>query len=431
MVNKNLVVLGAQWGDEGKGKIVDLLSNSFDQVVRYQGGHNAGHTLVVNSEKIVLHLIPSGILNEGVKCVIGNGAVVSLDALIEEIQMLQSKGITVDERLYLSVACPLILPSHIALDKARESKLGAAAIGTTGRGIGLAYEDKVARRAIKAGDLLNFDTLAVKLKTNLEYHNFLLSKYYHQDPVSYDDCLANLQHQAKIIKPLLCDTVAMVHEAHAGNKSTLFEGAQGSFLDIDHGTFPFVTSSNTTAGGVCSGSGIGPKDIDYVLGVMKAYTTRVGAGAFITEIHDEVGEYIADKGKEVGATTGRDRRVGWLDLVAMKRAVALNSMTGICLTKLDVLDGLQNLAICIGYEDNLGELITDFPVSNSEQLDVRPVYRYLTGWQESTAGVTSFGELPENAQEYVRIIEDLLEVPVCIISTGAGREDTIFVKDIV
>jgi adenylosuccinate synthase len=348
-MSKNVVVLGTQWGDEGKGKIVDLLTDQASAVVRFQGGHNAGHTLVIEGEKTVLHLIPSGILRENVQCLIGNGVVLAPDALLKEIAGLEAKGVPVRERLKVSPACPLILPYHVALDQAREAKRGSEKIGTTGRGIGPAYEDKVARRGLRLGDLKDEQRFARKLKEVMEYHNFALEHYYHAEPLDYDKVLADTLAMGEQLLPMMADVTAILHECRTTDAKIMFEGAQGSLLDIDHGTYPFVTSSNTTAGGTATGSGFGPLYLDYVLGITKAYTTRVGSGPFPTELFDETGEHLASRGHEFGATTGRPRRCGWFDAVALRNAVNINSVSGICLTKLDVLDGLETIRICIGY----------------------------------------------------------------------------------
>src|SRR6478609_1391575 len=353
-MGKNVVVLGTQWGDEGKGKIVDLLTDQAELVVRFQGGHNAGHTLVIDGKKTVLHLIPSGVLRDGVLCLIGNGVVLAPDALLKEIKNLEASGIPVRERLRLSPACPLILPHHVALDQARETAKGSAKIGTTGRGIGPAYEDKVARRGLRLGDLRNEKAFAEKLREVMEYHNFMLSEYYKVPAVDFQKTLDEVLAQAREILPMMADVTAILHDARQRGANILFEGAQGSLLDIDHGTYPFVTSSNTTAGGTATGSGFGPLYLDYVLGITKAYTTRVGSGPFPTELDCEVGAYLGEKGHEFGATTGRKRRCGWFDIIAVRHANRINSVTGVCLTKLDVLDGLKTVKICIGYQDGKG-----------------------------------------------------------------------------
>jgi adenylosuccinate synthase len=424
-MGKNVVVLGTQWGDEGKGKIVDLLTDKAKYVVRYQGGHNAGHTLVIDGEKTVLHLIPSGVLRDNVKCLIGNGVVLCPKALMAEIEMLEAKGVPVRERLLISDACPLILPYHTALDAAREIARGANPIGTTGRGIGPAYEDKVARRGLRVGDLFCAETFAVKLKEIMEYHNFALVNYYKAEPVNYEQVLADALAVADIIKNMTADVSELLDQARKNGESIMFEGAQGTLLDIDHGTYPYVTSSNTTAGGVATGCGVGPRHLDYILGITKAYTTRVGSGPFPTELNDEVGHHLGTVGHEFGATTGRERRCGWFDAVAMHRAIQVNSLTGFCLTKLDVLDGLTTLKICTGYKTATGEIITVPPTAAEGYEKITPVYEELPGWSENTVGATSVDELPANALAYIKRIEDVTGVPVDIISTGPDRNETI------
>jgi adenylosuccinate synthase len=425
---KNVVVLGTQWGDEGKGKVVDLLTDQASFVVRYQGGHNAGHTLVIGGEKTVLHLIPSGILRENVKCVIGNGVVLSPEALLKEMAMLEERGVPVKERLVISEACPLILPFHIALDVAREKARGNKAIGTTGRGIGPAYEDKVSRRGLRVGDLFNAEDFAMKLKEVLSYHNFMLTEYYKEEAVDYDQVLQEALSVADLLKSMVVDVTDLLETARQNKQSIMFEGAQGTLLDIDHGTYPYVTSSNTTVGGVATGAGFGPLNIDYVLGIVKAYTTRVGSGPFPTELDCEVGQHLGVKGHEFGATTGRKRRTGWFDAVAIKRAVQLNSVTGFCLTKLDVLDGLETLSICTGYKDGEGN-VNSIPPLAAEGYDlVTPVYEEMPGWSENTYGVTTYEDLPQAAKNYIKRLEELTGVPVDIISTGPDRADTMVLR---
>jgi len=426
-MGKNVVVLGTQWGDEGKGKIVDLLTDQVSQVARFQGGHNAGHTLVIEGEKTVLHLIPSGVLREGVSCLIGNGVVLSPEALFTEIAELEAKGVPVRERLRLSPACPLILPYHIALDQAREVARGEAKIGTTGRGIGPAYEDKVARRALRLGDLLDMEGFAVKLKEVMAYHNFMLTEYYGVEAVDYQQVLGSCRDWAEQLRPMMTSVTEALHEARERGESILFEGAQGSLLDIDHGTYPFVTSSNTTAGGAATGSGVGPLYLDYVLGITKAYTTRVGSGPFPTELGCGVGQHLGEKGHEFGATTGRKRRCGWFDAVAMKHVNRINSVTGLCLTKLDVLDGLETVKICVGYRDAQGKPM-GIPLDAEGWDRVEPIYEELPGWQESTVGARSLDELPDNARAYISRLETLLDTPVDIISTGPDRVETIVLR---
>ncbi|MGA1071754.1 MAG: adenylosuccinate synthase [Pseudohongiellaceae bacterium] len=424
---KSVVVLGTQWGDEGKGKIVDLLTDQASVAVRFQGGHNAGHTLVINGEKTVLHLLPSGILRDSVTCVIGNGVVLSLDALVKEITALEDKQIFVRDRLRISGACPLILPSHIALDQARELKKGEGKIGTTGRGIGPAYEDKVGRRGIRLAETLNEERFAEKLKELTEYHNFMLENYYGVEPVDFEATLESQLTLARNLRPLIDDTIDLLHNRRKEGADILFEGAQGSLLDIDHGTYPFVTSSNTTAGGTATGSGYGPLYLDYVLGITKAYTTRVGSGPFPTELFDEVGAHLASVGHEKGATTGRDRRCGWFDAAAVRFAVRINSVSGICLTKLDVLDGLETIRVCVGYKGK-GDSASGSLMDIDSYKELEPIYDDLPGWTESTVGAKSLDELPENARAYIRYIESAIEVPVDIISTGPDREETIILR---
>ncbi|MBT6549384.1 MAG: adenylosuccinate synthase [Gammaproteobacteria bacterium] len=424
---KSVVVLGTQWGDEGKGKIVDLLTDQASVAVRFQGGHNAGHTLVINGEKTVLHLLPSGILRESVMCVIGNGVVLSLDALVKEITALEDKQIFVRDRLRISGACPLILPSHIALDQARELKKGEGKIGTTGRGIGPAYEDKVGRRGIRLAETLNEERFAEKLKELTEYHNFMLENYYGVEPVDFETTLVSQLALARNLRPLIDDTIELLHSRRKAGADILFEGAQGSLLDIDHGTYPFVTSSNTTAGGTATGSGYGPLYLDYVLGITKAYTTRVGSGPFPTELFDEVGAHLASVGHEKGATTGRDRRCGWFDAAAVRFAVRINSVSGICLTKLDVLDGLKTIRVCVCYKGQ-GDSASGSLMDIDSYKALEPIYEDLPGWTESTVGAKSLDELPENARAYIRYIEAAIEVPVDIISTGPDRKETIILR---
>ena len=423
-MGKNVVVIGTQWGDEGKGKIVDLLTDRAAAVARFQGGHNAGHTLVIGGEKTVLHLIPSGILRDNVQCLIGNGVVLALDALVKEADALIENGVPVFERLRISPGCPLILPSHVALDAAREKARGASAIGTTGRGIGPAYEDKVARRALRVSDLFVRENFAAKLGEILDYHNFLLKNYFKADVVDFTKTLEEALGYAEIIAPVTADITQILHEIAEAGDSILFEGAQGSFLDIDHGTYPFVTSSNTVAAAASTGTGVGPRDLDYILGIVKAYTTRVGAGPFPTELFDEQGEHIARVGAEFGATTGRPRRCGWFDAVALRRSIINSSVSGLCVTKLDVLDELETIQICVGYQID-GEPIAGLPVVVDRFAQCEPVYEEWAGWQESTVGITNYDDLPEKARAYLARIEELAGVPVAIVSTGPDREQTI------
>ncbi|MDE0754965.1 MAG: adenylosuccinate synthase [Woeseiaceae bacterium] len=423
-MGKNVVVIGTQWGDEGKGKIVDLLTDKAAAVARFQGGHNAGHTLVIGGRKTVLHLIPSGILRDGVSCLIGNGVVVSLDALIEEAGDLIKSGVPVYERLKISPGCPLILPSHVALDLAREKARGAAAIGTTGRGIGPAYEDKVSRRALRISDLFVREKFAARLGEILDFHNFLLQNYYGTSPIDFSKTLDDSLRAVEIIAPITADVTQILQDLADKGQSILFEGAQGTFLDIDHGTYPYVTSSNTVAAAASTGTGIGPRNLDYVLGIVKAYTTRVGAGPFPTELFDEAGEHLGEVGAEFGATTGRPRRCGWFDAVALKRSIINSSVSGLCVTKLDVLDGLETVRICVGYEID-GEPIAGIPVVVDRFADCQPIYEDIEGWSDSTVGVTSYDDLPAKAKNYLARIEELVDTPIDIISTGPDREQTI------
>ncbi|NWG86922.1 MAG: adenylosuccinate synthase [Hydrogenophilaceae bacterium] len=421
---KNVVVIGTQWGDEGKGKIVDWLTDRAQGVVRFQGGHNAGHTLVIGGKKTVLHLIPSGILRDSVRCYIGNGVVVSPEALIEEVEMLEANGVDVKSRLVISEACPLILPHHIALDHAREAAKGAGKIGTTGRGIGPAYEDKVARRAIRMQDLFHRERFAAKLGEVLDYHNYVLKHYFQWEPVSFQKTLDETMALAEKIKPMIGDVPRQLYEANKRGENLLFEGAKGTLLDIDHGTYPFVTSSNCTAGGAATGTGMGPNNMHYILGITKAYTTRVGSGPFPTELFDDNGRWLAEKGHEFGATTGRPRRCGWFDAAALKRAIQINGVSGLCVTKLDVLDGMETVRICTGYKIE-GELCDILPVGAETIADCQPVYEDWSGWTESTVGVKHFADLPAKDQAYLNRMEELCGVPIDIISTGPDREETI------
>jgi adenylosuccinate synthase len=432
---KNVVVIGTQWGDEGKGKIVDLLTDQAKAVVRFQGGHNAGHTLVIDGKKTVLHLVPSGVLRSNVLCLIGNGVVLSPTALLEEIEMLEKNGVPARDRIRLSESCPLILPYHIALDQAREIARGRKAIGTTGRGIGPCYEDKISRRGIRLGELLDPEHFARRLKEVMEYHNFTLEHYFKQPTVDYQAVLDEALAQAEELKGLIGDIPGLLHEMKAKGESVMFEGAQGALLDIDHGTYPYVTSSTTTAGGAASGSGVGPADLDYILGIVKAYTTRVGAGPFPTELvyevetdtGDEIGKYLGTKGHEFGATTGRQRRCGWLDIVSLSRSLKINSVTGICITKLDVLDELETIKIAIAYNLN-GKRVTTPPVGSDLLAECEPEFIEMPGWQQSTVGITRYEELPQAAKDYLKKIEALTDTPIDIISTGPDRAETIIVR---
>jgi len=430
--SRKVVVLGSQWGDEGKGKIVDLLTERAAAVVRFQGGHNAGHTLVIGDEKTVLHLIPSGILRENVKCLIGNGVVLSPDALFEEIDALEKRGISASERLGISEACPLILPYHIALDQARERARGKAAIGTTGRGIGPCYEDKVSRRGIRLADLKDLKKFKEKLAEVMEYHNFTLKNYFKQEEVDYQTVLDGVMSYRDKLLSLIADVPGLIEAYSKDGKSIMFEGAQGTLLDIDHGTYPYVTSSNTTAGGACTGSGIGPKDLDYILGITKAYTTRVGAGPFPTELFDDandpgIGQHLATVGREVGATTGRERRCGWFDAVALRRAAQINSLTGLCITKLDVLDGLETIRMCNSYHYQ-GENLHMPPLGADAIEQCEAVYESMPGWSETTVGVKRIQDLPENARNYLKRLEEVVGVSIDIVSTGPERDETIIIN---
>jgi adenylosuccinate synthase len=424
---KNVVVIGTQWGDEGKGKIVDWLTDHAQGVVRFQGGHNAGHTLVIGGKKTVLHLIPSGILRSDVRCYIGNGVVISPQALLHEIDTLQQSGVNVAGRITVSEACPLILPYHVALDAARETAKGAGKIGTTGRGIGPAYEDKVARRAIRLQDLFHRERFAAKLGELLDFHNFVLKNYFNAATVDFQRTLDETLQLAERIKPLIGDVPRMLYEAHQAGNNLLFEGAQGTLLDIDHGTYPFVTSSNCVAGAAAAGSGVGPQMLHYVLGITKAYTTRVGSGPFPTELEDEVGKHIAKAGHEFGATTGRARRVGWFDAAALKRSIQINGVSGLCVTKLDVLDGVELVSIAVGYK-TLEGYRDILPVGAESLAGCEPVYEEFPGWRETTVGIKQIDQLPANARAYLKRMEQVCGVPIDMISTSPERDDTIVLR---
>jgi adenylosuccinate synthase len=426
-MGKNVVVIGTQWGDEGKGKVVDLLTDKAAAVVRFQGGHNAGHTLVIEGKTTVLHLIPSGILRDNVMCLIGNGVVLSPAALFEELNMLEKAGVPARGRLKISESCPLILPYHIALDQARELALGNKAIGTTGRGIGPAYEDKVSRRGLRLGELMDPAHFTERLREVMEYHNFALQHYFKVAPADYQQVLDETLAQGEQIAPMVTDVAGELHRLRKQGSSIMFEGAQGALLDIDHGTYPYVTSSTTTAGGAASGSGIGPCHIDYVLGIVKAYTTRVGAGPFPTELFDDDGKHMGEKGHEFGATTGRKRRCGWLDAVSLKRSLDINSVTGICITKLDVLDGLETLRIAVNYKLN-GETLAAPPGGADRIEQCEPEYIEMPGWSESTVGTKNYDDLPAAAKAYLDKVESVCETPIAIISTGPDRAETIILK---
>src|SRR6185312_11409475 len=431
-MTRNVVVIGTQWGDEGKGKIVDWLTDHAQGVVRFQGGHNAGHTLVIQGRQTVLHLIPSGILRADVACYIGNGVVVSPQALLDEVDMLERAGVDTQGRLRISEACPLILPCHSALDNARETARGTDKIGTTGRGIGPAYEDKVARRAVRLQDLFHRDRFAAKLGEMLDYHNFVLKNYFHASVVDFQQTMDDTLALAERIKTMMADVPQLLFEANKAGSSLLFEGAQGTLLDIDHGTYPFVTSSNCIAGAATTGSGVGPQMLHYVLGITKAYTTRVGAGPFPTELDNDVGRYLAKRGKEFGATTGRPRRCGWFDAAALKRSVQINGVSGLCVTKLDVLDGVETLRLGVGYKlTGNGEgakFSSILPVGAEELAYCEPVYEEMPGWLDSTVGIRNFERLPQAAQNYLRRMEEVCEVPIDMISTGPDREETIVLR---
>ncbi|HVK55353.1 MAG TPA: adenylosuccinate synthase [Burkholderiales bacterium] len=424
---KNVVVVGTQWGDEGKGKVVDWLTESVRGVVRFQGGHNAGHTLVIGDKKTVLRLIPSGILREHVDCFIGNGVVVSPTALLEEIQQLEAAGVNVRERLKISEACPAILPYHVAIDQAREAAKGEGKIGTTGRGIGPAYEDKVARRAIRLQDLLYPDRFTAKLREVLAYHNFVLQHYFKVDPVDFEQTRDETLAIADAIRPMIADVPRLLSEISRAGNSLLFEGAQGTLLDVDHGTYPFVTSSNCVAGMAAAGAGVGPQMLHYVLGLTKAYTTRVGSGPFPTELGNDLGKHLATRGKEFGSVTGRPRRCGWFDAAALKRSIQINGVSGLCVTKLDVLDGMESVQICTGYRFE-GKVIDILPFGAENIASCEPIYEELPGWKEATVGVDRWDALPPEAQAYLKRIESVCEIPIDMISTGPERDQTILLR---
>jgi adenylosuccinate synthase len=426
-VGKFIVVISTQWGDEGKGKVVDLLTERAAAVARFQGGHNAGHTLVIGGRKTILSLIPSGILRKDVRCFIGNGVVLSLQALLAESRTLMDQGVPVFERLRISPNCPLILPSHVLLDKAREQARGPNAIGTTGRGIGPAYEDKVARRAVRVADLFQRDRFAGKLGEVLDFHNFVLQHYFRQPTVDFQKTLDELFALSETIAPLVTDVTLALHGLRRSGANVLFEGAQGAMLDVDLGTYPFVTSSNTTAGFAGTGTGLGPRAFDYVLGIVKAYTTRVGAGPFPTELFDGYGEHLSRVGHEFGSVTGRRRRCGWFDSVALRRSIVHSSVSGLCITKLDVLDGLDTIRVAIGYRVG-DQAVAEPPTSIDGYAGLEPVYEELPGWRESTVGITDYAALPLNARKYLERLQALVEVPIDVISTGPDREQTIVLR---
>jgi adenylosuccinate synthase len=426
--NNNIVIIGTQWGDEGKGKIVDWLTEKAAGVVRFQGGHNAGHTLVINGKKTVLRLLPSGMMHAGVQCFIGNGVVVSPEALVKEIKELESIGVEVRNRLKISEACPLIMPYHIAIDQARELKKGENKIGTTGRGIGPCYEDKVARRAIRVQDLFNDEVFKAKLAENLDYYNFQLEHYYKVATLDFATVYAEVSAYTEEIKPMVSDVSRKLFNLNKEGKKVIFEGAQGTLLDVDFGTYPFVTSSNCVAGGASTGAGISPRMINYVLGIAKAYTTRVGSGPFPTELTDEIGQGLASRGNEFGSVTGRARRCGWFDAAALKRAVQINGVSGICVTKLDVMDGMEEIKICVGYIRD-GKEYDILPFGSDLVVNCEPIYETMPGWSESTAGLKNYDELPDNAKKYLKRIEDIIETPIDIISTGPDRVETILINN--
>ena len=429
MQNNNIVIIGTQWGDEGKGKIVDWLTESAAAVVRFQGGHNAGHTLVINGKKTVLRLLPSGMMHAGVQCFIGNGVVISPDALIKEIKELEAIGVNVRDRLKISEACPLIMPYHIAIDQARELKKGLNKIGTTGRGIGPCYEDKVARRAIRVQDLFNPEIFKAKLAENLDFYNFQLEHYYKVATLDFDTIVDEvLNTYAEDIKPMVSDVSRKLFNLNKEGHKVIFEGAQGTLLDVDFGTYPYVTSSNCVAGGASTGAGISPRMINYVLGIAKAYTTRVGSGPFPTELTDAIGQGLASRGNEFGSVTGRARRCGWFDAAALKRAVQINGVSGLCVTKLDVMDGMEEIKICVGYIRD-GKEYDILPFGSDLVVNCEPIYETMAGWSESTAGLKNYAELPENAKKYLKRIEEIIETPIDIISTGPDRVETILINN--
>ena len=432
---RNVVVIGTQWGDEGKGKVVDWLTDHAQAVVRFQGGHNAGHTLIIGNKKTILRLIPSGIMHPKVTCYIGNGVVLSPEALFKEIGELEAAGLDVKSRLKISEAATLILPYHVAIDHAREKKRGSDKIGTTGRGIGPAYEDKVARRALRVQDFFYPDQFAAKLKENLDYHNFALIHYYKVDPLDYQTVLNEMMSFAEQIKPMVVDVSSALYAAEQAGQNLLFEGAQGTLLDIDHGTYPFVTSSNCVAGNAAAGSGVGPGSLHYILGITKAYCTRVGAGPFPSELYDHenpakqdpVGIRLAEVGKEFGSVTGRPRRTGWLDAAALKRSIQINGLTGLCITKLDVLDGIKTIRLCVGYKLD-GKTLDVLPRGAEAVARCEPIYEDFTGWTESTVGITDWNKLPKTAQDYLKRVQEICGRPIAMISTGPERDETILLQ---
>ena len=427
-MSKNIVVIGTQWGDEGKGKIVDWLAESARGVVRFQGGHNAGHTLWVNGKKTILRLIPSGIMHPSVTCYIGNGVVLSPEALLKEISELEAAGLDVRSRLKISEACPLILPYHVALDQAREARRGDAKIGTTGRGIGPAYEDKVARRALRVQDLFDPEGFRAKVDEVLDLHNFVLTKYLGAQAISAQEVVDQAMALAPAVEPMVADVSSLLYMAQQAGENLLFEGAQGALLDVDHGTYPYVTSSNCVAGAAAAGAGVGPQSLNYVLGITKAYATRVGSGPFPTELLDETGLQLATVGKEFGSVTGRPRRCGWFDGAALKRSVRLNGISGLCITKLDVLDGLPVLKMGVGYELD-GKTCDVLPYGAAAVARAKPILEEMPGWTESTVGVTDFDKLPANAQRYLQRLSEVCGIPIDMVSTGPDRNETIMLRD--
>jgi len=427
-MGKTVVIIGAQWGDEGKGKVVDLLTDRVQAVVRFQGGHNAGHTLVINGVKTALNLIPSGIMRPGVACLIGNGVVLSLPDLIKEIEKVEATGASVRDRLFISEAAPLVLPIHARLDQARELARGENKIGTTGKGIGPAYEDKVARRAVRVGDLFSRELLAAKLGELLAYHNFVLQNFYKEEPVDFQQTLDALLGYADVIKPMVADVTERLRLHLRRGDNVLFEGAQGALLDVDHGTYPYVTSSNTTSGGAATGTGVGPRELDYVLGIVKAYATRVGSGPFPTELGDQIGQHIRDKGAEYGTVTKRPRRCGWFDAVAARRSIFNNSVTGLCVTKLDVLDDLDVIRICTGYKVN-GQPVEVPPIGAEGFAKVEAIYEEFPGWKSNTYGVTRYDDLPQKARAYLQRIAEITETEIAIVSTGPDRDHTMVLRN--
>lgn len=432
---RNVVVIGTQWGDEGKGKIVDWLTDHAQGVVRFQGGHNAGHTLIIGGKKTILRLIPSGIMRAGVACYIGNGVVLCPDALFKEIDELESAGVEVRNRLRISEAATLILPYHVAIDKAREARRGADKIGTTGRGIGPAYEDKVARRALRVQDLFFPEQFAERLRENLDLHNFVLTGYLGAEPVDYQETLDRMLSHAEKLRPMVTDVSAELFAINAAGKNLMFEGAQGTLLDIDHGTYPFVTSSNCVAGNAAAGAGVGPSKLHYVLGITKAYCTRVGSGPFPSELYDHdnpkrqdpIGVQLANVGKEFGSVTGRPRRTGWLDAAALKRSIQINGVSGLCLTKLDVLDGLKTVKLCVGYKLD-GKVVDLLPRGSEAVARCEPIYEEFAGWNASTFGIKSWEALPEAARTYLKRVEEVAGIPIAMISTGPDRDETILLQ---